>query len=155
MPDNRRDIPGLPFPPPLLYALPLALGLWLQHRFPRPFLPHQLAMPIGILFLALGMIGFVAILAFRRAGTSPNPWRPTTAMVTGGPYRVSRNPMYLGFTLMYLGGTCWANSLWPLVPLPIILFLMQRMVIMREEAYLETRFGEEYRQYRNRVRRWI
>ncbi len=155
MPDTRRDIPGLPFPPPLLYALPLGLGLWAQHLYPRPFLPRPIAAPLGALLLALGMIGVVAILSFRRAGTSPNPWRPTTAMVTDGPYRFSRNPMYLGFTLLYLGVTCWVNSLWPLLPLPVILILMQRMVIMREEAYLEARFGEEYRQYRNRVRRWL
>jgi protein-S-isoprenylcysteine O-methyltransferase Ste14 len=155
MPDTKPDIPGLPFPPPLLYAVPLALGLWLQHRFPRSFLPQWMALPLGVVFLALGMIGFVAIVSFRRAGTSPNPWRPTTAMVTGGPYRLTRNPMYLGFTLLYLGATCWANSLWPLLPLPVILVLMQRMVITREESYLEARFGEEYREYRNRVRRWI
>lgn len=155
MPETTRDIPGLPFPPPLLYAVPLALGLLLQRRIPVPFLPRPIAMPLGILFLALGMIGFVAIVAFRRAGTSPNPWRPTTAIVTGGPYRISRNPMYLGFTLLYLGTTCWVNSLWPLLCLPVIHILMQRMVIEREERYLEARFGEEYRTYRSRVRRWI
>jgi protein-S-isoprenylcysteine O-methyltransferase Ste14 len=97
----------------------------------------------------------MAILAFRRAGTSPNPWRPTTAMVTGGPYRLSRNPMYLGFTLLYLGAACWANSLWLLLFLPVILALMQQLVILREERYLERRFGAEYVGYRNRVRRWI
>ncbi len=155
MPDTRRDIPGLPFPPPVLYAVPLALGLLLQRRLPAPFLPRALAMPVGVLFLTLGLIGFAAIVAFRRAGTSPNPWRPTTAMVTGGPYRFTRNPMYLGFTLLYLGTACWVNSLWPLLALPVILILMQRLVILREERYLESRFGEEYRTYRNRVRRWI
>lgn len=155
MPDTKRDIPGLPFPPPVLYAVPLALGLLLQRRLPAPFLPRPLAMPLGALFLALGMIGFAAIVAFRRAGTSPNPWRPTTAMVTGGPYRFTRNPMYLGFTLLYLGTTCWVNTLWPLLVLPVILILMQRLVIEREERYLETRFGEEYLKYRSRVRRWI
>lgn len=155
MPDTNRDIPGLPFPPPVLYAVPLALGLLLQRRVPAAFLPRPLAMPLGILFLVLGMVGFAAIAAFRRARTSPNPWRPTTAIVTDGPYRFTRNPMYLGFTLLYLGTTCWVNSLWPLLVLPVILILMQRMVIEREERYLETRFGEEYRSYRSRVRRWI
>jgi protein-S-isoprenylcysteine O-methyltransferase Ste14 len=155
MPDTKRDIPGLPFPPPLLYAAPLLLGLWLQHRAPKPFLPPIVALPLGIFCIALGTIGFVAILAFRRAGTSPNPWRPTTAMVTGGPYRLSRNPMYLGFTLLYLGAACWANSLWLLLFLPVILALMQQLVILREERYLERRFGAEYVGYRNRVRRWI
>ncbi|MFI5210728.1 MAG: methyltransferase family protein, partial [Gemmatimonadales bacterium] len=69
--------------------------------------------------------------------------------------RFSRNPMYVGMTLLYLGIALWANSLWPLLLLPAVLVVMRRGVIAREEAYLERRFGDEYRSYRARVRRWL
>lgn len=112
-------------------------------------------MPIGIGALVLGMVLFPALQSFRRANTSPKPWKPTTALVTDGPYRLTRNPMYLGFTLLYLGISFWVNSAWPLFFLPLILVIMQRAVIAREEAYLETLFGDDYRVCRRRVRRWI
>lgn len=151
----NRDISGIIAPPPLLYAGALAVGLLVHHWYPRRLLPPAAARPLGLAALVLGLVGFLAILAFRRAGTSPNPWRPTQRLVTGGPFRFSRNPMYLGFTLWYLGITCWVNSLWPVLLLPLVLFLMQWGVIVREEAYLERRFGDEYRHYRQRVRRWL
>jgi protein-S-isoprenylcysteine O-methyltransferase Ste14 len=96
-----------------------------------------------------------AVLAFRRAGTHPQPWRPATALVVTGPYRFSRNPMYVGATLFYIGISFWVNSLWPLLLLPVVLVIMSRGVIAREEAYLERLFGDEYRSYRSRVRRWL
>jgi protein-S-isoprenylcysteine O-methyltransferase Ste14 len=139
----------------VIYAVPLALALWAEHLRSAPFLPPRVAPILGALLLGLGCIGFGGIWVFLRAGTSPNPYRPSTALVTTGPYRFTRNPMYLGFTLLYLGVTCWVNSLWPLLALPLILLLMQRSVIAKEEAYLEHRFGEDYRQYRMRVRRWL
>jgi len=91
----------------------------------------------------------------RRAGTTPNPWRATTSLVTGGPYRFTRNPMYVGFTLWYLAATSWVNALWPLLLLPLVLLVMQRGVIAREEAYLRRRFGREYEEYSVGVRRWL
>lgn len=155
MTNSNRDTPGLMIPPPVLYAGPLALALWAQHLHPEPFLPQRVAPLLGVVLLILGSIGFGGVWAFRQAGTSPNPYRPSTTLVTTGPYRVSRNPMYLGFTLLYLGVTCWVNSLWPLLALPFIIVVMHWGVIAREEAYLERRFGEDYRQYRERVRRWF
>jgi len=83
------------------------------------------------------------------------PWRPTTALVTDGPYRISRNPMYLGLTLLYLGATALANSAWPLVGLPVIILVMNVVVIPGEEARLEAMFGTTYREYCARVRRWV
>jgi protein-S-isoprenylcysteine O-methyltransferase Ste14 len=155
MTDSDRDIPGLRVPPPLLYAVPLVLGLWFHHLHPYRFLPSILASVLGSMFLALGVVGFAGVWAFRRAGTSPNPWRPSTALVTSGPYRFSRNPMYLGFTFLYVGVSCWANSVWPILALPLILVFMDRNIIAKEEAYLERRFGDSYREYRDRVRRWL
>lgn len=76
-------------------------------------------------------------------------------MVTNGPYRFTRNPMYLGFTLLYLGAAFWVNTAWPVILLPLVLAVMHYGVIVREEAYLERVFAEEYRTYRQRVRRWL
>lgn len=142
-------------PPPLLYLLGLLLGLILQRWRPVPLLPGTWAALLGPVVFCLGLVALPALLAFRRARTRPEPWRPTTALVTTGPYRFTRNPMYLGFTAMYLGIAIWRNALWPLLLLPLILVVMQVGVIHREEAYLERLFGAEYRAYRQRVRRWI
>jgi len=155
MDEPTRDLPGIVAPPPVLYAAGLVVGLLVQHWYPRPWLPPGAARLLGAAAILLGLGGFAAIAAFRRAGTSPNPYRPTSRLVTAGPYRFSRNPMYLAFTLWYVGISCWANSLWPLLLLPLVLLVMHRGVIMREAAYLERRFGDEYRQYRDRVRRWL
>lgn len=155
MTSTERDLPGVIAPPPLLYAAPLALALWAHHIHPLPFLPPRLAPLLGAVLVGFGFIGFAGVAAFRRVGTSPSPWRPTTALVTSGPYRMTRNPMYLGLTLMYLGVCCWINTAWPLIPLPVILLAMQLGVIKREEAYLERKFGGEFRQYCSRVRRWL
>jgi protein-S-isoprenylcysteine O-methyltransferase Ste14 len=152
---ERPPIAGVVAPPPLIFGAPLVTGLLLDRWHPLPFLPPTIATWIGIpLFLGL-FVGFPAVIAFRRAATSPNPWRPSTALVTDGIYGVTRNPMYLGMLLLYLGGSCWGNSLWPLCFLPLVLGVMHVGVIVREEAYLESQFGEEYRSYRKRVRRWL
>jgi len=95
------------------------------------------------------------VFLFRRAGTTPNPTKPTTALVLRGPYRFTRNPMYLGFAALYLGVTLLVNSLWPLLLFPAVVGLVQGRVIAREEAYLEAKFGNEYRAYKMRVRRWL
>jgi protein-S-isoprenylcysteine O-methyltransferase Ste14 len=127
MPDNAPDIPNVLAPPPLIYALPLLAGLPLHHFSPQAVLPQP--------------------------GTYPQPWRPTTALVVRGPYRVSRNPMYLGFTLFCIGFSLWINTLWPLAVLPIVLAILNRGVILREEEYLDRREG--YGSYRARVRCWL
>jgi protein-S-isoprenylcysteine O-methyltransferase Ste14 len=146
---------GVLAPPPLIYAGSLAVGLLLQHWHPVQLLPPGLATPLGLVAVLLGFVGLPAVLAFRRASTSPKPWKPTTALVTTGPYRFTRNPMYLGFTLLYLGTTIWVNTVWPMILLPLVLLLMHYGVILREEAYLERVFGEAYLTYRRRVRRWL
>ncbi len=83
------------------------------------------------------------------------PWRPTTALVVGGPFRFTRNPMYLGTTLLYIGIAILAQALWALVLLPFVLMIVQRGVIEREERYLEGKFGADYLRYKQRVRRWL
>ena len=89
------------------------------------------------------------------AGTSPMPHSPAKQLVIRGPYRFTRNPMYVGMTIAYLGGVATANSVWPLVALPLVLAGIYAFVIRREERYLEAEFGDAYRDYCRRVRRWL
>ena len=95
------------------------------------------------------------IITFRLARTSIIPSRPASRLVENGPYRFTRNPMYTGLTLAYLGVAAMMNSAWPLLALPVVLALLVRLVVRREEAYLHDAFGEEYAAYRGRVRRWL
>ncbi len=146
---------GVVAPPPIIYGAGLVLGLVAQRVRPVPALPPGAARVLGPLLVALGLVALPALIAFRRARTSPHPFHPATALVTGGPYQFSRNPMYLGLTLLYAGVALWANALWPLLLLPVVIAVMHQGVIVREERYLEATFGEEYREYRGRVRRWL
>ena len=157
-PRETQDNPGVIAPPPLIYAGALVLGLIAKRfsAFPAPFLPHSLSRVLGwplvIGGLAIGLLGFREM---RRAGTNVDPREPTTAIVTGGPYRFTRNPLYVGMTMIYAGITARANALPAALLLPPVLHLMRRGVIEREEAYLERKFGDEYLHYKGRVRRWI
>jgi protein-S-isoprenylcysteine O-methyltransferase Ste14 len=150
-----RDVPGVVAPPPVIFAAGLAAGLLVEHWFPQPVLPLAWAHRLALVPFALGLLGIAAVVSFRRAGTSPNPRTPSSQLVTGGVYRLSRNPMYVGFTLWYVAAACWKNSLWPLLFLPIVLLIMLYGVILREERYLARRFGDDYRAYQQRVRRWL
>jgi protein-S-isoprenylcysteine O-methyltransferase Ste14 len=122
--------------------------LWLE--------PTAVESVLGWGLLVAGVLVAVsAAYLFRRAGTTPNPTKPTSALVIWGPYRFTRNPMYVGMAVLYCGGTLLLNDPWPLAFLPLVMALVQRRVIAREEAYLERKFGDEYRAYKARVRRWI
>jgi len=156
MPTDAPDHSGVGIPPPFLYAIPLAAGLLLHRAHPIILMPRGVAVPLGVLLIVLSLALLAsAMISFRRARTSPIPIKPTTAIVETGPYRLTRNPMYVGLALLYLGITLWVDSLWPVLFLPIALFMIQRFVIAREERYLEAKFGDQYRGYKERVRRWL
>ena len=148
---------GLKAPPPLLYLATLVIGWLLQWLFPISVLPSGIVtVAAGVVVLALGiLIGFWAVSIMRRAGTSPNPTQPTTAIVTTGPFHYTRNPIYLGFTLSCVGIAIAANDLWVLLPLLVVVVVMTRVVIPGEERYLEQKFGSGYTDYAARVRRWL
>lgn len=151
----KRDVPGVLIAPPAIYVAAIVVGMQLNRWFPQAMLPSPWADPLALGFFLLGLAVIPAVFAFRRADTSPNPYRPSSQLVTTGIYGLSRNPMYVGFTLWYLAAACWVNNLWLFVLLPIVLLVMLYGVILREEAYLERRFGDEYLAYRGRVRRWL
>lgn len=152
---SKGETAGVIAPPPLIYLAGLGLGALIHWWQPVGVVPPELAVPLGVAAIALGLVAVPAVLAFHRAGTRPEPWKPTRALVTSGPYRYTRNPMYLGFTLAYLGAAIWSNSLWIMVLVVPVLAVIQLGVVRREEAYLARLFGEDYRAYQRRVRRWI
>ena len=109
----------------------------------------------GALLLAGLVLLFWFEQAFTRKKTPANPWRPTTAIATEGPYRLTRNPAYVGMALVYIGIALCSHALWVLLPLPVVLAIIDRGVIAREERYLERKFGEEYLDFKRSRRRWI
>jgi protein-S-isoprenylcysteine O-methyltransferase Ste14 len=152
------DTSGVRFPPPFIAAGVFVVGYAIDR-----FAPLRLAADPGAtqrvagwcLVAASLLLAASAVFLFRRAGTTPNPTRPTTALVVHGPYRFTRNPMYVGFAILYLGSTLLLNSVWPLVLFPVMITLLDKLVIAREEGYLAAKFGDEYRAYKARVRRWL
>ena len=156
MSDEREATAGVIAPPPMIYAGSLVLGVVLHILRPISFLPSQVARALGLFLILAGVVlGPAAYREMRRAGTNIDPDLPATALVMTGPFRWTRNPLYLSLTLVYAGITALVNALWLALLLPLVLVVMRRAVIDREERYLERRFGEEYRQYKERVRRWI
>jgi len=159
MSDDARetpDNPGVIAPPPLIYAGALAIGLLANRLYPIAFLPRGLSRVLGWPLIVGGpVVGSLGLREMKRADTNVDPREPTTAIVTGGPYRFIRNPLYLSMTLIYAGITALANALPAALLLPVVLHIMRRGVIEREERYLARKFGDEYLDYKARVRRWI
>lgn len=154
-----RNSPGVHYPPPLLFAIGFGLG-WLLHRFyPMPLFPggrNAGAWLSGWALIALAlMLLITALLTFLRHRTGVYPNQPATAIVRSGLYRFSRNPMYVALTMLYLGLVLLTNLLWPLLLLPLVLVVLQKAVIRREERYLQEAFGAPYEQYCREVRRWL
>ena len=148
--------PGIRVPPPLVYLAGFGCGLLVELVSPSPELPGWLRVAgavVGIVLLLL--LDTRAMLRFQRHATPFNPARPAQALVTDGPYRFTRNPMYIGMACAYAGAAIAASTLWPLAFLPGVLFVIDRAIIPREERHLAERFGEVYERYRRRVPRWL
>jgi protein-S-isoprenylcysteine O-methyltransferase Ste14 len=118
-------------------------------------LPLPLHIAGGILSLAGIAVGLWGVRAFRQAGTAVRPDRPVTALVTNGPYQYTRNPLYMGLITIYLGIVLSSGVLWLLVTLVPVLAMVHWKIVRREEQFLEAKFGEDYRDYKARVRRWV
>lgn len=143
-------------PPPLIYVAAFVPGWFIDRALAPPDVPMWWRIVAAVtLGLAGVLLAVSALLAFRRAHTTPNPYGESTAIVAGGPFRYTRNPMYLALTLLYTGMAFALNAPLTLLLLPLALVAMHHGVIRREENYLEQKFGDEYRQYKARVRRWI
>ena len=153
---DEQDNPGIRVPPPLIYLLALILGLLLDRRVHIPFLPGGGARVLGWPL----MVGGMALMAWfvrtmRGADTTIRLDKPVSSLIKDGPFRYSRNPGYLSLTMLYAGIAVLRKDLWAILFLPLVLIVIQREVIGREERYLERTFGEEYLDYKARVRRWM
>jgi protein-S-isoprenylcysteine O-methyltransferase Ste14 len=156
---KSTDHAGVFVPPPLLFAIPIVVAAILDSRRPWPIDDgNSLVITLGgVIMIATGIaIGIASVYSFRKASTTILPaGRPTTAIVESGPYRFTRNPMYVAMACAYIGLSLLLNTVWALLLLPVIVIVVDLLVIRREEQYLTSKFGEPYRHYCARVRRWL
>ncbi|MBS1812356.1 MAG: isoprenylcysteine carboxylmethyltransferase family protein [Acidobacteria bacterium] len=154
-----RKSPGVMFPPPILFVFGFSLGLILNRSYSLAILPNEqrgVLLVLGWILLLFGIVMLTtSLLTFFRYRTGIYPNQPARLIVTTGPYRFSRNPMYVALTAAYLGTAMIANILWLLLLLPIIIVVLQVAVIQREEDYLKEAFGKKYEAYCQQVRRWL
>jgi protein-S-isoprenylcysteine O-methyltransferase Ste14 len=155
--DIDQDSAKVSFPPPFVYAGMLLLGLVLDRALPWSLEMTWIGRYVGggILIAAGLLFGMSAMGLFRKAGTDVKPWKTTTAIVATGVYRFTRNPMYLGMAMLYTGLGFLFSSLGVFLLLPVLILTIRTQVIAREERYLEGKFGDDYRAYKARVRRWL
>ena len=152
-PHEKPDHPGVIAPPPLIYGGFLALGFLLDWLWP-------IAAPArhgeAIVLAGLGVaIALTALREFRRAKTNVQPHKPSTAIITGGPFAYTRNPLYVALALFHAAIAIATGNVWVLLLLIPALLVVRYFVIAREECYLEAKFGAEYLSYKGSVRRWF
>ena len=145
--------------PPAVPVLAIVAGVLLQRRWPLSLLdlaaPARYWLGGAILLGAVLGLGLWSVVLFRRSGQSENPWKPTTSIVRRGPYRVTRNPMYLQMLIGCVGFAVLLSNTWILLLTPLVALVLQELAIKPEEAYLERTFGQEYLDYKAHVRRWL
>lgn len=151
-----RKGPAVKYPPPLITLVVILSAYGLQQLVPLSIAAASELIPTGIalIVLALTIIAFSAI-SFIRAKTHLEPWKPTSTIVSSGIFSLSRNPIYVGLCISCVGVGLVLNSWWVVLSFMPLAWLLFILVIRREEVYLESKFGEEYLTYRQRVRRWF
>jgi protein-S-isoprenylcysteine O-methyltransferase Ste14 len=154
---RSSDVPDIMVLPPVLVGGMLLIGVLIHYAlWTVTLLPTLLARVLGVLvFISAGLLAHFAHLAMKRVGTNILPTQPTLALATDGPYRFSRNPLYIAAIGVYLGVTLWVNGLAPLLLMLPMAWLLHRGIVLPEERYLESKFGSAYRAYQINVRRWL
>ena len=156
MAEENQDHAGVTFPPPVMYLLCLLAGFGVDYFAPSPLLPNGVQYIIGGLLIVVGVaVNLAGILQFRKFKTNVRPDKPSSAVLVTGPYRFTRNPLYLGLCLVYAGIAVASDSVWVLALLIPIVLITHFIIIPREERYMERQFGGEYLTYKSRVRRWV
>lgn len=150
--DNKEHVPL----PPLIYLAGVMLGWGIHSLMPVRVLPDVWQQPVGGVLIVLGLIvAFLSVVTLYRAGTSPLHERPTTRIVPGGVFAWSRNPIYLGMLLICVGLAVFFDTVWVLGGTVLAVLIIHHVVIAREEAFLEVKFGQTYLDYKRQVRRWV
>ena len=156
MADRHHDHSGAITLPPVLFLTAFAVGLGLDHMWPASFLPEGIQVVLAAALMAASaiIVLFTARMFFKH-DTTIHVHRATTALITGGPFKFSRNPAYVALVLLYLGAAVAVDSAWVVAMVVPAVAALHYGVIVREERYLERIFGDDYRWYRSRVRRWL
>ena len=142
--------------PPIVALLFIVIAYVLGRFVPLPFISSMIWRNFGLLLTFIGfLLGIGAFIEFRRARTTLDPHGSAKQIVTSGIYRFTRNPIYLGFLLMVIGLPLNSGLIWGIVMAPLYMIVMTRLVIEREEAYLEKKFKDQYTSYKSRVKRWL
>jgi protein-S-isoprenylcysteine O-methyltransferase Ste14 len=157
MKTTQPHTPGIVAPPPVIYLASLALAFGANAIAPQPIsAPSFILHVVGAMFLLISSaFARWAFVAMKKQGTSANPRKQSDALTTDGPFKLSRNPIYVAMTGLYFGIALLGNSLWPFLFLVPLLATMYWGVVLREERYLTHRFGEAYLAYKSRTRRWL
>lgn len=149
-----KDTAGVIAPPPLIYLAGLAAGIALDRVFAWPGWAPMIWPGVGLAVLGAAF-NLWGIREFRRAETDYVPYRPTKRIITTGPFRFTRNPLYVSLAAVYAGIALALGSAWALALLVPVMLVIRFGVIAREERYLAEKFGEEYLRYKDSVRRWL
>ena len=148
--------PGLKLPPPAIYLVALLIGLGLDYLWPTSPLTSFWARIVGAALIIVSIPIMPPVLArYKKVGTPFDVRKPTTALITDGPYQYSRNPSYVSLTLLYVGLGFVLNNGWVLAIVVAVLLIMDLWVVRSEERHLKAKFGEEYFRYKSAVRRWL
>jgi protein-S-isoprenylcysteine O-methyltransferase Ste14 len=148
--------PGIMIPPPLIYFIGFLLAYAMNRFYQIPMFGPPLSIVLALLAVTpSAVLGLWGLLEFWRARINPFPHKPSSSLVIVGPYRVTRNPMYVSLALLYVSFGFLLSIAWAFVVLPAVIFIVNIYVIRREESYLESKFGEQYRDYKKQVRRWL
>ncbi len=157
-PINTSKGPGVYVPPPLFYVITFIAAVLIQGKIPLSDVQFQLRITkiggITLLIIAL----FFLFRSLRQFFLSKNTIiliKPASSLQTTGIYKISRNPMYVGLAIVYLGITCLIGNWWNIILFPLLLLIVQEYIIKREEKYLELEFGQDYEEYTRKVRRWL
>ena len=156
--EKKLDSPGVYIPPPLLYVLIFLIAIFLQSKFPiQNFVFYFRGIKIlGVLLLITSLYFLITSLSkFFKTKNTLIPFKPASSLQTTGVYSISRNPMYLGLAIVYLGITCLIGNWWNVLLFPLLILIVQETIIKKEEKYLERAFKDEFQLYKSRVRRWV
>jgi len=155
---SKRDSPGVYPPPPLFYVAIFFLSILLQHyiTLSNDFSKNSAFKFLSPIFIGLGILCLLpALLTFLRSKNTLVTILPAKSLQTKGIYSISRNPMYAGLLLVYIGIAFIKGNIWTFILIPLVIFIVNRLIIIKEEKYLERAFGKQYLDYKNKVRRWL
>ncbi len=155
---TRNDNPGVYVPPPLFYVAIFFISILLQRYFPLPisFFDGNIHTYLSVLFFVVGLLVVLpALITFFKTKNTLITFKAASSLQTKGVYQLSRNPMYLGLLFLYIGFAMLKGNWWTFILIPLVIFVLSRFVIANEEQYLENAFGNEYLNYKTKVRRWL